>query len=293
MENYLPAKPPFLLPSVIQSHGWFMLPPFETDEKKEILSTIDRLKTGRVVEYHLQPAENGVILVTAGNLEQEEYEEITNKVKWMLDLDRDFSPFYQRAQSEPKLQRVTARAQGRILRCPSLFEDIVKTLLTTNTLWAATIRMTKNLVTLYGSPLADNPSRHAFPAPEQLAVLDEATLRADARVGYRAPFILLLAQAVASGALDLEALRVTELPTLQLRKQLMTIKGIGPYAAANLLMLLGRSDYIPVDSWALKMVSQEWHANAPITPVEVEAAFARWGEYKGLAYWFWDWAKPG
>ena len=70
----------------------------------------------------------------------------------------------------------------------------------------------------------------------------------------------------------------------------MKIKGVGEYAAANLLMILGHYDFIPVDSWAIKMVSQEWHDGAPVRPTEVEAAFERWGEWKGLAYWFWDWS---
>ena len=41
---------------------------------------------------------------------------------------------------------------------------------------------------------------------------------------------------------------------------------------------------------ALKMVAQEFHGGARVGPAEVEAAFARWGEFKGLAYWFWEWS---
>jgi 3-methyladenine DNA glycosylase/8-oxoguanine DNA glycosylase len=72
--------------------------------------------------------------------------------------------------------------------------------------------------------------------------------------------------------------------------RVLAIKGVGAYAAANLLMLLGRYDFVPVDSWALKMVSHEWHDDEPVSQAEVEAAFERWGAWKGLAYWFWDWS---
>ena len=58
-------------------------------------------------------------------------------------------------------------------------------------------------------------------------------------------------------------------------------------------MLLGHYDAIPIDSWALTLVSKEWHGGAAIGPAEVEAAFARWGQFKGLAYWFWDWSDTG
>ena len=65
-------------------------------------------------------------------------------------------------------------------------------------------------------------------------------------------------------------------------KILMGIKGVGKYAAANLLMLLGRYDYIPIDSWALKVVAHEWYPGQAIGPGEVSAAFDRWGRWKGL-----------
>jgi N-glycosylase/DNA lyase len=149
--------------------------------------------------------------------------------------------------------------------------------------------MVKNLVDQFGAPLSSDPARRAFPTPARLAATDEAILRAETRLGYRAPYVLGLARKAAWGETDLEALNGSDLPTPELRKRLMGIKGVGPYAAANLLMLLGRYDYIPVDSWALKMVSQEWHGGAPVGPAEVEAAFARWEGWKGLAYWMWEW----
>jgi 3-methyladenine DNA glycosylase/8-oxoguanine DNA glycosylase len=123
-----------------------------------------------------------------------------------------------------------------------------------------------------------------------LAAADEETLRSTVRLGYRAPYVLGLAQAVASGALDLESLKTADIPTPELRKRLLAIKGVGGYAAANLLMILGRYDFIPVDSWAFKIVSHEWYHDEPVGQAEVEAAFERWEEWKGLAYWFWNWS---
>lgn len=142
--------------------------------------------------------------------------------------------------------------------------------------------MAKSLVAHFGSPLPADPTRHAFPTPAQLAATDEAALRSAAGLGYRAPYVLELARSVASGALDLEPLKTADVPTTQLRKQLLAIKGVGEYAAANLLMLLCRYDFVPVDSWALKMVSHEWYGGEPVGRAEVEAAFERWGEWKGL-----------
>jgi N-glycosylase/DNA lyase len=146
------------------------------------------------------------------------------------------------------------------------------------------------LVRLYGDPLPGDPARRAFPTPEQLAAVDVDSLRAEVKLGYRAPYMQALAAQVASGALDLEALKQSDLPTLELRKRLLAIKGVGGYAAANLLVILGRYDYIPVDSWAVSQVAREWYGGQRVGEREVNAAFERWGAWKGLAFWCWEWS---
>jgi 3-methyladenine DNA glycosylase/8-oxoguanine DNA glycosylase len=286
----LPALPPFSLPAVIRSHGWVQLAPFASDDERQTLSYISELDSGRVVEIQISETTGGVNISVEGPLEEREMVDVSNRVKWMIGLDQDLAEFYARARGEPKLAHVEEQGRGRILRSPSLFEDIVKTVLTTNTAWSGTVRMVGALVSQFGAPLANDPSRRAFPSPERVAVLDEGTLRAQARLGYRASYILSLARSVASGALDLEGFKNPEIGTPELRKQLLAIKGVGDYAAANLLVLLGRYDFLPVDSWALKCVSHEWHDGQPIGRAEVEAAFEAWGAFKGLAYWFWDWS---
>jgi 3-methyladenine DNA glycosylase/8-oxoguanine DNA glycosylase len=299
MEWMLAARPPFSLGAVVGSHGWVQLAPFVRDEATGGLRRVERLASGQVVELQVREAPGGVQMEVTRKLTDAEQAELSDKVCWMLGLDQDFSAFYALARQEPKLAGVVEKAQGRLLRSPTLFEDVVKTILTTNTAWSGTKRMVGSLVARFGSRLparAVTPrasARMAFPTPEQVAASDEAMLRGEVRLGYRAPYVLELARSVASGALELETFKHTDLPTAELRKRLLALKGVGPYAAANLLMILGRYDFLPVDSWALKMVSHEWYGGEPVGAAEVEAAFARWGEWKGLAYWFWDWSYTG
>jgi 3-methyladenine DNA glycosylase/8-oxoguanine DNA glycosylase len=299
VEWTLAARSPFSLGAVVGSHGWVQLAPFARDEATGGLRRVERLASGQVVELRIWEAPDGVQVEVAGALTGAEQAEVSDKVAWMLGSEQDFTAFYALARQEPKLAGVVEKAQGRLLRSPTLFEDVVKTILTTNTAWSGTKRMVGSLVARFGSPLlggAATPQDHArwaFPAPEQVAASDEAMLRGEVRLGYRAPYVVELARSVASGALNLEGLKHTDLPTFELRKRLLALKGVGAYAAANLLMILGRYDFLPVDSWALKMVSHEWHGGEPVSASEVEAAFAHWGEWKGLAYWFWDWSYTG
>jgi 3-methyladenine DNA glycosylase/8-oxoguanine DNA glycosylase len=286
----LPARPPFSFPAVVGSHGWARLAPFAVEQDSGRLVRVERLASGRVVELQIEEAIEGVAVESDVVLEESECREVESKVAWMLGLDQDLSAFYALAREEPKLAHVEGQAQGRLLRSPTLFEDVVKTILTTNTTWNGTIRMAEALVLQFGAPLSADPARHAFPTPERLAAADEGMLRSEARLGYRAPYVLALARAVAEGELDLEALKSGDLATAELRRRLLALKGVGEYAAANLLMLLERYDFLPVDSWALKLVSHEWHDGGPVGRTEVEDAFAHWGQWKGLAYWFWDWS---
>ena len=289
----LPAHPPFSLSAIASSHGWIGLVPFGETEPTGGLTYVGQLDSGRVVEMAIHEAPGGVRVETNIPLGDAESADVERKAEWMLGLSHDFSTFYALANEEPKLAHVEAQALGRLLRSPTLFEDAVKTILTTNTSWAGTIRMVEALVSRFGAPLPSDLARRAFPSPSQVASADDELLRSDAKLGYRAPYVLELARSVASGAFDLESLKSAGLPTPQLRKRLQAIKGVGEYAAANLLMLLGRYDFIPVDSWAFKLVSHEWYDGAPVGQAEVEAAFERWGEWKGLAYWFWSWSDEG
>lgn len=292
MKMTLRARPPFRFHSVVNSHGWRQLAPFAYDEGTGTLCYVLRLSNGRVIELRCREGGEGVVVETEKLLAAEQ-REVKDSVTWMLGLDMDFAHFYEAAALEPKLAAAREQARGRFLRSPTLFEDVIKTILTTNTLWIATKNMTARLVNELGDPLPADGSRKAFPTPRAIAASSPEFLRERVRVGYRAAAIHRLAARVAEAELDLEALKTSRLPTLELRKELLTISGVGPYAAASLLLLLGRSDFVPVDSWALKLVSHEWYRGKPVTAREVEKRFAKWGEFKGLAYWFWDWKYKG
>jgi 3-methyladenine DNA glycosylase/8-oxoguanine DNA glycosylase len=304
MELTLPARQPFNFRNTVRSHGWYQMAPFAFNEETATFTYTDRLSNDRVLAYQITGTDNGVTVET-GKLSKAEQMEVREHVTWILGLEMDFSAFYAAAKKEPKLAHVEQKAYGRVLRSPTFFEDVLKTILTTNTLWAATKRMNLNLIKQFGpslngeiplggeTPSSGEKEKRAFPSPDEIAASSPEVLREAVRVGYRAPSIHELAVRVASGELDLESLKTSDLPTLELRKELLKIKGVGPYAAANLLLILGRGDFIPVDSWALKLVSHEWYDGQPVTPKQVEERFETWGEFKGLAYWFWDWKYKG
>ena len=64
MKFNLPARKPFNFRSVIQSHGWVQLAPYGYNEVTGTFTYIDRLASGRVVEYHISESADGITLQT-------------------------------------------------------------------------------------------------------------------------------------------------------------------------------------------------------------------------------------
>ncbi|HLA42681.1 MAG TPA: hypothetical protein VJZ27_04560, partial [Aggregatilineales bacterium] len=205
--------------------------------------------------------------------------QVENDLRWMLRLDDDLSEFYELCRRESRLQHVPGEKGGRLIRSVSIWEDVVKVITTTNTAWSGTRRMCQNLVEHWGNG--------AFPAAKALAGVKIEMLKEKGGLGYRAPYIHELAQAVADGTLDLEALKRNSLQTDELYKFLRSLKGVGDYAASSILMLLGTYSRVPVDSIAHSLVSKLFYNGEPVTPAQIRACFADYGNFAGLAYWCW------
>ncbi len=302
MELVLTAKQPFLFTSTVRSHGWYQLAPLDWDDEQQILRTVEQLSTGTVLLIEVRQHKSGIKVTSEGRLAKREKDELAQRLTWMFALETDLSEFYDHADGEPRLAHCRKTAQGRFLRSTTLFEDVVRVMMTTNIQWSGTKRLVAKLVDHFGNPISDlqsSPSQFpdltpvkAFPSAAALAASDEATLRG-LGLGYRSPYLLKLAQGVVNGAIDLKAFKTEATPTDALRKDLIKLPGIGPYAAATLLSLLGRYDYLTVDSEAVSVVSKRFYAGQPVGEKEVYAVFGKWGKFKQLAYWFWDYEGMG
>lgn len=212
-------------------------------------------------------------------------EELVATVRRMLRLDLDLSGFYAAAARDPALAWATTGA-GRWLRGQTVFEDVVKTICTTNCAWSATERMVGALVRHLGEP-ALGSERRAFPTPAAMAAAGETFYREVARAGYRGAYLRRLAADVAEGRVDLEALAdapAHELPDDEIAGRLLELPGVGPYAAAHILMLLGRSSRLVLDSWTRPKYASVTGGET-VTDTEITARFAPYGSWAGLAFW--------
>ncbi len=239
---------------------------------------------GRPVAITLSERDKAIHIEADSKLDARGADAVRDAVTRMFRLDDDLSPFYTMISEDPELEWAAAGA-GRLLASPTVFEDVIKTICTTNCTWSATIRMTTALVEL---------GEGTFPDPELLARTPDQWYRDVARMGYRGPYVRAIAQSVVDGELDLERL----LPRFgtsdeEVQKELLKLPGVGPYAAAHVMQLLGRHRHLILDSSTrpkyLRLTQKKRAKDSTIN-----RHFKRYGAYAGLAFWLFltrDWDK--
>jgi 3-methyladenine DNA glycosylase/8-oxoguanine DNA glycosylase len=289
MKLTVACKRPFNFYSVVRSHGWSILAPFQWNAETGELRRVERLMSGRVIDLTMRDAPGGILVTAPQRLEARERAELADKVARMFSLDLDLREFYRAAANEPRLAHVKRDAHGRFLRSASVWEDVVKVMMTTNIQWSGTKRLVRVLVDTFGDARENGQETlHAFPQADDIARTRESRLR-KLGLGYRAPYLLQLARGVAGGRYDLDALEDKGRATEEVRRELLALPGIGPYAAATILMILGRYEHLGVDTEALRSVSRGFFKGKRIGEKEVRQTFSHWGKFQALAYWFWDW----
>lgn len=282
----------------ISSHGVADLPPNRIDEDNRVLEVTVRLPQSapRTARVQQGPAGRAAISVLGPDPSPRLAEALLERLAHILRLDEDLSDFYDRVREDADLSWA-ARGSGRLMRSATVFEDVAKTIATTNCAWGATVRMVGALVEHLGEPAAgapeDGPYGRAFPTPAAMADAGDKFYKDVVRAGYRGPYFRSLAESVASGQLDLEELATApaeELPDEEVAARLLGIPGVGPYAAAHIMMLVGRYTPLILDSWTRPKYARVNGRKA--SDKTIERRFRRYGRYAGLAFWLYltrDW----
>ena len=204
----LKTPPGFRFWPTATSHGWCDLQPFSSQDELHSLERIHQLSDGSVVrlimaadaDENIQVAVEGL----ADSLSPAQIDELTRGLTNAFNLDRDLSEFYALVRQYPRYQWIEHKAAGRMLAAPTVWEDLSKTLLTTNTTWNMTKQMTARLNSL-GEPYSGGGN--AFPTPECIAAMNPDELNAHVRAGYRGAYLHELATRIAGGEIDAESWR--------------------------------------------------------------------------------------
>jgi N-glycosylase/DNA lyase len=273
---------PVDLRRTLVSHGVADLPPNEIDAEARTLTTTLALPQGATTVQVGDGSARTARVTGSGPRAG-----VLDTIRHMLGLDDDLSAFYALAREDPELDWASAGA-GRMMRSPTVFQDVVKTICTTNCAWSATVRMTTALVDHLGEVAPDG--RRAFPTPAAMAKADDDFYRDVVRAGYRGAYLRSLAASAADGILDLEALNDPALNDDEVAERLLALPGCGPYATAHMMMLLGRYSRLILDSWTRPTYARLSGRKA--ADRTIERRFRNYREYAGLAFWLYltrDW----
>jgi 3-methyladenine DNA glycosylase/8-oxoguanine DNA glycosylase len=281
-EIQISTPPGFDLDRTARSHGWFDLLPFAYDRDGGRLSFAYETAAG-VVSVSLRAASRG-LTATVSARGAKALRAAADVVRAVLRLDQDLGPARVAFARDPALVAAVDAGGGRLLRAPTVFEDVTKMLCTTNCSWGLTRVMVTRLVEKAG---ARGPGgARAFPSAATLARKPASFFRDVVRAGYRAPYLKDLATRVARGDLALEELRDPAIPSEDVYERLRSIVGIGPYAADNLMRLLGHNDRLGLDSWC-RARYRKLYPRAPKTGLDaaITRRYRPFTPYSGLAMW--------
>ncbi len=283
MDIHITAPPGFDFQRTISSHGWSDLLPFEIIDSATLIRVLELNDSAPPVTVTVTGDKRSLNVSVTRRLGARDTARITRDVRHMFRLDDDMTEFYAAISNEPDFAWIEQDGAGRLLRSPTVYEDLVKSICTTNCSWALTRKMVAGLVNNLGREAKDG--RRTFPTPEAMAAQPVEFYRDVVRAGYRAAYFKQLATRVAAGELDVESWFESPLETDALKREMKKVLGVGDYAAENLLKLVGRYDVLALDSWVRAKFTSKHNKGRKCDDKKIVRFYSRFKTWRGLALW--------
>jgi len=207
----------------------------------------------------------------------------------LFNLELDLVPFYDLAEKEGILKRITQRLRG--LRSPTtqtvyeaLMDSIIEQQISLKVATAIERRMIKKVgeaVTLEGEVY------YAYPTAQALAQASPEDLRGCGLSGRKVEYVREISSLVAEGRLDLEKFRTYE-NAKDIVEELDKVRGIGTWTAElTAIRSLQKWDAMPADDIGLRrIISQYYCGGRRITSEEAKKIAEPWGKWRGLAAFY-------
>lgn len=268
------------------SYGFVVLLPNHWDVTHQTLSRVLELGGGPAACVIDQLKDGSLRAQFDRRLDRSEQGLARRRIGRMLSLDTDRAAIRAFHRVDPRWKK---SGRGRLFRSPTLFEDVIKTVTSCNVTWPSTVNMNRRLCEVCGRKSVSGA--YSFPTARKLARTRVGMLRGRCRVGYRDQRIVDLAGMFARGEIDEGWLSDPATPDDEAFGFLLTLPGIGPYAAGNIMQLLGRFSRLAIDTETIrhaKTVLGYTGTDAQITR-KIIKHYTPFGEHKFRSYWFELW----
>ncbi|HVF54523.1 MAG TPA: hypothetical protein VM934_00155 [Pyrinomonadaceae bacterium] len=282
MDMSIEAPRGFDFKRTLASHGWCQLLPFEYVDSRTLVRVLE-LEDGSAAAVTITGDRQTLNVHSKRKLSKRAADEVVRQVRHIFRLDDDIEEFYAVVAADADFAWIARDGAGRLLRSPSVYEDLVKSICTTNCTWALTKKMVAGLVLNLGRDAGEG--RRTFPTPEAMSAQPVEFYSDVVRAGYRAAYLKELADRVASGELDVESWQASALDTAALKREMKRVKGVGDYAAENLLKLVGRYDVLALDSWVRAKFRRARNNGRACDDKKIARFYSRFKSWRGLALW--------
>ncbi len=279
---HVAIKVPFHLEAVVKSHGWFQLPPFYWHETEQRLRWVTRVGEALKLICVEQPRK-GLVQLSGDRLSARQWPLVQHRFCHVFNLELDLSSFYRVCRRDPALRQVRRHGMGRLMRCETVYEDVFKSICSTNVQWNQAVKMVHAVANL--GPAIAGTAYHQFPDAGTVRQAGEAYLLQHARVGYRSRYLLALCDRILAGDREVERVQSGQLQGPELINFFSGFMGIGRITARYLAALYGYFGELAVDSMVYTyMAKHHFHGRRP-TEKQVQDHYAAFGEWRFLAYW--------
>ena len=273
--NCIPISSKQLL-SIILSHGWFALKPFQVDLKKPSIAIsydlpggcgkIEIIGNGDTCEY-----------ITHAESKNNAYEILYT----CLSLNEDTNLIYQDINDEI-WQWFIHQKMGRFLRSASLYEDCCKAILSTNTTWKRTVSMVDSLVENYGQTVINNK---AFPRPEIILKASEKELRENILCGFRARYLQHLAEVSLKKSDFFLGDNWKQTTNKEFYDTLNDVTGLGPTTINYLSLLYWKFNGFVIDAYVRRRCKELWHVTDELDEF-LKTRYNSFGTKAPMVLWF-------
>ncbi len=221
--------------------------------------------------------------------------DIEDICKNYFDLDRNYEEIKETLSLiDDNMQESIKYGEGIRILNQDLWEMIISFIISANNNIPRIKGIIERMSAKYGQEIKfRGTSYYTFPAIDELSQASVKDLK-DLGLGFRDRYVYETTKKIKEGKINLENLK--QEPTNEVRKQLLTLTGVGPKVADCIMLFstLKRFDVFPVDVWVRRVMNDLYIHNEDETKVNKkqiqEIARDKFGALEGIAqqylfYW--------
>ncbi|WP_290773458.1 DNA glycosylase [Anaerofustis sp.] len=199
-----------------------------------------------------------------------------------FDFSLDYNEIDKKISTDDHIKKCIEYGKGiRILK-QDLFETIISFIISANNNIPRIKKIIGAICEKYGNEIDYKGNKYySFPTYEDLKDVTKEEFH-ELKMGFRDKYLVDAIHKINSGEIDLD--KLTNMPTLEAKKELMKIKGVGEKVSDCILLFsLKRLELCPMDVWVKRIFENRYGLSDLTFENGFNLAKSNWGEYAGIA----------